>query len=410
MNRSYVKFALALVVACACAIGTVFTQSKSLRVCGDPDNLPFSNQKLEGFENKIAAVIAADLGATPEYAWWPHQRGLVRNTIDAGTCDVIFGVPEGLDFVLWTKPYYRSSYVIAYRKDRGYRITSLDAPELKTLRLGVYANTPPEESLARRGFLNNVSTYSLFFDPRGDRDRPLKLLADLVDGTVDVAVPWGPLAGYYAKKMSAPLELVPLESEVGVPLAFDISMGVKKGNKELKSRLEAAIDRRGAEIRAILTDYGVPVLPSSPAVSSTRSAAQNQEAAPQPPAPQPDPRVDPPPAADAAPPAADPAIKKLNPFIGNAEMIAEGRALYFKVGCQGCHGGGGGGGMAASLIDDIWKFGSDDETLLKLIKGQIPQQTMPTVYNALPDDDVWKMLAFIRSVYAGDPAKINWVN
>ncbi len=411
MNRSYVTFALALVVAYACAIGTVFTQSKALRVCGDPDNLPFSNQKLEGFENKIAAVIAADLGATAEYAWWPHQRGLVRNTIDAGICDVIFGVPEGLDFVLWTKPYYRSSYVIAYRKDRGYRITSLDAPELKTLRLGVYANTPPEESLARRGFLNNVSTYSLFFDPRGDRDRPLKLLADLVDGTVDVAVPWGPLAGYYAKQMSAPLELIPLESEVGVPLAFDISMGVKKGNKELKSRLEAAIDRRGAEIRAILADYGVPVLPSSPAVSSTRSAAQNQEAAPQQPAPQPDPRVDPQPAADAAPaPAADPAIKKLNPFIGNAEMMAEGRALYFKVGCQGCHGGGGGGGMAASLIDDIWKFGSDDETLFKLIKGQIPQQTMPTVYNALPDDDVWKMLAFIRSVYAGDPAKINWAN
>jgi mxaJ protein len=403
-----VTFALALVVAYACAIGTVFTQSKTLRVCGDPDNLPFSNQKLEGFENKIAAVIAADLGATAEYAWWPHQRGLVRNTIDAGTCDVIFGVPEGLDFVLWTKPYYRSSYVIAYRKDRGYRITSLDAPQLKTLRLGVYANTPPEESLARRGLLDNVSTYSLFFEPRGDRDRPLKLLADLVDGTVDVAVPWGPLAGYYVKKMSAPLALVPLESEVGVPLAFDISMGVKKGNKELKSQLEAAIDRRGAEIRAILTDYGVPVLPLSPAVSSTRSAAQNQEAAPQQPAPPPEPRVDPQPAADAAPPAADPAIKKLNPFIGNAEMIAEGRALYFKVGCQGCHGGGGGGGMAASLIDDIWKFGSDDETLFKLIKGQIPQQTMPTVYNALPDDDVWKMLAFIRSVYAGDPAKINW--
>src|SRR5688572_29815425 len=162
-------------------------QTPTLRICGDPDNLPFSNDKLEGFENKIAAVIAADLGAAPTYAWWPRQRGLVRNTIDAGTCEVIFGVPEGLDFVLWTKPYYRTSYVMAYRSDRNYRITSLNAPELKGLRLGLYANTPPEESLARRGLLNNLSLYSLFFDPLGTADRPLKLLSDLVAGAVDVA-------------------------------------------------------------------------------------------------------------------------------------------------------------------------------------------------------------------------------
>ena len=245
----------------ALLIGPVFTQSPSLRVCRDPDNLPFSNEKLEGFENKIAAVIAAELGATPTYAWWPHQRGLVRNTIDAGTCDVIFGVPEGLDFVLWTKPYYRSSYVMAYRNDRGYDFRSLDAPELKQLRIAVYTNTPPEESLARRGLLDNVSTYSLFFDPRGDQDRPGKLLDDLVEGTVDVAIPWGPLAGYTAKMLNAPLELVPLEDEPGVPLSFDISMGVEKGNQGLKSQLEAAIDRRQAEILAILEEYGVPLIP-----------------------------------------------------------------------------------------------------------------------------------------------------
>jgi mxaJ protein len=398
-----------LVIAYVVMFATVFTQSKTLRVCGDPENLPFSNEKLEGFENKIAAVIAGELGATPQYTWWPHQRGLVRNTIDAGLCDVIFGVPEGLDFVLWTKPYYRTSYVIAYRKDRGYSIRSLDAPELKNLRLGVYVNTPPEESLARRGLLDNVSTYSLFFDPRGDRDRPLKLLVDLVEGTVDVAVPWGPLAGYYAKKMNVPLELVPLEDEVGVPLAFDISMGVKKGNKELKSQLEAAIDRRQTDIRTILEEYGVPLQPI-PASTSAR-AGQNPDPAQQPTQPsQPAPDAAPQPADPAAAPAADPAIKKLNPYAGNAEMIAEGRKLYFQVGCQGCHGGGGGGGMAASLIDDSWKFGSDDETLFKLIKGQIPQQTMPVVYSSLPDENVWKMLAFIRTVYAGDPAKINWAN
>src|SRR5688572_3035385 len=341
-------------------------QTPTLRICGDPDNLPFSNEKLEGFENKIAAVIASDLGATPTYAWWPHQRGLVRNTIDAGTCDVIFGVPEGLDFVLWTKPYYRSSYVIAYRRDRGYQIKSLDAPELKTLRLAVYLNTPPEESLARRGLLDNLATYSLYFDPAGDRDRPLKLLADLVAGTVDVAIPWGPLAGYYVKKLGAPLQLVPLADEAGVPLAFDISMGVKKGNTAFKSELEAALDRRGVDIKAILEEYGVPLMPVHGQTAGPGAAQA------------PAPATAPPQGAPAT--AADPAIKKLNPFTGNSTAIDEGKRQYVQVGCQGCHGGGGGGGMAASVIDETWKFGSDDDTLYKLIKGQIPQQTMPTVY------------------------------
>ena len=393
----------ALPAADALSIVPVLAQAPpaSLRVCGDPDNLPYSNERLEGFENRIAAVVAAELGATPVYAWWPHQRGLVRNTIDAGTCDVIFGVPEGLDFVLWTKPYYRSSYVMAYRSDRGYELRSLDAPELQELRIGVHVNTPPEESLARRGLLDNVSTYSLFFDPRGDRDRPRKLLDDLVAGTVDVAVAWGPLAGYAATTSDAPLELVPLEDEPGVPLSFDISMGVAKGNDELKGRLEAAIDQRQAEIRAILEEYGVPVVPAedagtapaddgsgaSPTSGASGAAAPNAEAAP----------------ADAAP-----GPRKLNPFTGNADMAAEGRTLYFQVGCQGCHGGGGGGGMATSVIDDAWTFGSDDDVLFRLIKGEIPEQTMPAVYSVLEDEEVWKILAFIRSVYAGDPGRIDW--
>ena len=264
---------------------------------------------------------------------------------------------------------------------------------MKTLRLAVYLNTPPEESLARRGILNNVATYSLYFDPAGDRDRPLKLLADLVAGTVDVGLPWGPLAGYYVKKLGAPLELVPLADEAGVPLSFDISMGVKKGNTAFKSELEAAIDRRGNDIKAILEEYGVPLMP----VHAQAQAPGAAQAAP--PVPPPD---------AAAAPAASSGIRKLNKFAGDTAAIEEGKKLYNQVGCQGCHGGGGGGGMAASVIDESWKFGSDDETLFKLIKGQIPEQTMPTVYNVLPDEQVWKILAFIRSVYTGDPAKINW--
>ena len=377
---------VAAVAACGLLAGSVFAQSPVLRVCGDPDNLPFSNERLEGFENRIAAVVAAELGAMPVYAWWPHQRGLVRNTIDAGTCDVIFGVPEGLDFVLWTKPYYRSAYVMAYRNDRGYDFRSLDAPELSELRIGVHVNTPPEESLARRGLLDNVSTYSLFFDPRGDRDRPRKLLDDLVAGAVDVAVAWGPLAGYAATMSNAPLELVPLEDEPGVPLSFDISMGVAKGNEALKDRLETAIDRRQSEILAILAEYGVPLVPAGGGSGAGNPNAQSVPAS-------------------AAP---APAPRKLNPFTGNADMAAEGRTLYFQVGCQGCHGGGGGGGMATSVIDDAWTFGSDDDVLFRLVKGEIPEQTMPTVYSVLEDDEVWKILSFIRSVYAGDPGRIDW--
>ena len=141
-----------------------------------------------------------------------------------------------------------------------------------------------------------------------------------------------------------------------------------------------------ADILAILEEHGVPVVPAAGGPGPTGRSA-----------------------ADAAPAAASPpAPPKLNPFTGDADRAAEGRTLYFEVGCQGCHGGGGGGGMATSVIDDVWAFGSDDEVLFRLIKGEIPEQTMPTVYSVLEDDEVWKILAFIRSVYAGDPARIDW--
>jgi mxaJ protein len=393
MTHSVRVWATAFAVAYAASLTTVSTQSPpkntSLRVCGDPDNLPYSNDRLQGFENRIASIIASDLGVEASYTWWPHQRGLVKNTLEAGTCDVIFGVPHDLETILPTKPYYSSSYVMAQRKGSGHAITSLDAPELKTLRIGVYANTPVEESLGRRGLVDHLTAYSLFFDPTGDRDRPAKLLDDLIAGTVDVALPWGPLAGYYARKLNAPIEMTPLPSEPGVPLSFSISMGVKKGNRDLKTRLEAAIDHRQTEIRAVLEEFGVP-LAAAPVAAAAAAPRQEQVAAP--------------PQSDAAPPA----FKKLNPLGDNADGIAAGKKLYIQVGCQGCHGGGGGGGMAASLIDDSWKFGSDDDTLFKLIKGQIPEQTMPTVYNTLPDEQVWQILAFIRTLYIGDPAKKNW--
>ena len=242
-----------------------------LRVCSDPDNLPFSNQKAEGFENKIAEAVAADLGMTVSYYWWPHQRGLVRNTLNAGTCDVLIAIPKGWDPVLWTRPYYRSAYVLAYLPKNGRTITSLDDPSLKHLKVGTYLNSPPFDALAERGITANVTTYPLFFDPRvpDPSRRPVKLLQDLVAGEVDVAVAWGPMAGYFVKSVlgngaPAPLTLVPLEDSGSIPMTFEFSMGVRKGNQALKARLEEAIEHRRADITRILGEYGVPLLPLKP--------------------------------------------------------------------------------------------------------------------------------------------------
>jgi mxaJ protein len=260
------RLAVVLVLLCAVSGRAPADEAKQLRVCGDPNNLPFSNEKLQGIENKIADVIAKDLGLTVAYTWWPHQRGLVKRVLNTGRCDVMLGIPKGYDPVLWTKPYYRTGYVIAYRKDRGLKVRSLDDPALKKLKIGVQVNTPPHDALGQRGIADNVVGYQLMFDSNFHaEDYPGKVVEDVIAGTIDVALVWGPIAGYFAKKQSAPLEIVPLEDrpDSGTRFAFDISMGVRKNDKELKARLEEALARRHDEIRHILEDFGVPLLPAS---------------------------------------------------------------------------------------------------------------------------------------------------
>lgn len=234
-----------------------------LRVCGDPNNLPFSNKQSEGFENKIAEVIAKELRIELTYFWWPHQQGLVRRALRPGLCDVMISIPQGWDRVLWTKPYYRSAYAFVYRKDRGFHISSLDDPILKRLKIGVYINSPPMEALANRDIRTNLVGYSLF--NYGDQnERPDKIIQDLIAGEIDVVLDWGPKAGYFAKRSngSSPLEVVLLQGgEPGIPFTFEFSMGVKEGNTALKAELEQAISKRHAEIRKILEEYGVPLLP-----------------------------------------------------------------------------------------------------------------------------------------------------
>ena len=243
-------------------VGSVWgAETKELRVCGDPDNLPFSNKNREGFENKIAEVIAKEVGAALTYYWWPHTRGLIRNTLRAGQCDVLISVPQGWEPVLWTRPYYRSGYVIVYPKAKGHKITSLDDPVLKQLKIGVYVNSPPAEALAEKGIVKNMVGYNPL---DYQQDRPGKIIEDLIAGEIDVAVVWGPVAGYAVKKLNASsLELIPLQDgkDPGTPFTFEFSMGVREGNKALKAQLEEALSKRQAEIQKILEDYGVPLLP-----------------------------------------------------------------------------------------------------------------------------------------------------
>jgi len=241
--------------------------ARELRVCADPNNLPFSNQRREGFENRLADLIAGELGETVRYTWQPQRRGFLRNTLNAQACDVVMGMPQGSDRVLTTRPYYRSSYVFVSRKDRHLSVRSLDDPVLRKLRIGVqlvgddYANTPPVHALSRRGIVKNLVGYSVLGD-YSQENPPARIIDAVIAREVDVAVAWGPLAGYFAKKSPIPLELVPVSPEVdppGLRFAFDISLAVRTEDTLRMKELERILERRRSDIDRLLRDYGVPV-------------------------------------------------------------------------------------------------------------------------------------------------------
>ena len=237
-----------------------------LRVCADPNNLPFSNERGEGFENKIADLLAHDLNERVEYTWWAQRRGFFRNTLKAGLCDVVIGVPAGFEMALTTKPYYRSTYVFLSRKDRHLNVTSFDDPSLKTLRIGVQiigddqSNAPPAHALSRRNIIDNVKGFTLYGDYR-QPDPPARIVDAVAKGDVDLAIVWGPLAGYFAKQSRVPLEVVPVSPQIDqpfLPFVFDISMGVRRGDQELRDQVEQILEKRRDDINRILADYRVP--------------------------------------------------------------------------------------------------------------------------------------------------------
>lgn len=254
----------------ALAFGALATPAaaRELRVCADPNNLPFSNEARQGFENEIVELIAKDLGAEVKYVWWAQRRGNIRNTLSAGLCDVIPGIATGVDMAATTQPYYRSSYVFVTRKADGPNIASFDDPRLKTLKVGVqmvgddFANTPPAHALARRGIVENVRGYMLYGDYALPTP-PENILKAVADRDVDVAVVWGPLAGYFAGREAAPLKLTPVSPVADTPafpMVFEVSMGVRRQDKALLAELDRALTRNKGVIEAILRRYGMPLI------------------------------------------------------------------------------------------------------------------------------------------------------
>jgi quinoprotein dehydrogenase-associated probable ABC transporter substrate-binding protein len=239
-----------------------------LRVCADPNNLPFSNAAGEGFENRLAQLVADQLGAKVEYTWWAQRRGFIRNTLKEKKCDVVMGVPTDYDLALTTRPYYRSSYVFVYRKKNAYDLQSIDDPRLTKLKIGVHAigsdNPPPALALAQRGIVHNVVGYSIYGDYRSPNP-PARLIDAVADGDVDVAIAWGPLAGYFAARSDTPLTIMPIAEQAGAPLPFQfsISMGVRRDDKALKARLDSIIQQKQADINALLRRYDVPLVDTS---------------------------------------------------------------------------------------------------------------------------------------------------
>lgn len=233
-----------------------------LTVCGDPNNLPFSNARMQGFENRIAEIIATALDRPLHYRWWPQSVGFVRNTLHMRRCDLVMGITSVNEMVQNTNPYYRSVYSLVQRADAKPHIQSLSDPALKTMRLGVVAGTPPATLIARYGLMAQTRPYQRTVDTR--HLTPAKeAITDVAAGTTDIAVVWGPIAGYGAARQNPPLRVTPLPARVDeVPLAFNVSMGLRHRETAWKHEINTLIDRLRPEFRRVLLDFGVPLLDS----------------------------------------------------------------------------------------------------------------------------------------------------
>ena len=231
-----------------------------LKVCADPSNLPFSDEKKDGFENKIAELMGGELGLKVDYAWFPQVIGFVRNTLRAHLCDLVMGTVAGDEIMQTTNPYYFTTYVMFYRSDKDLAVEGVQDARLTGMRLGVVAGTPPADLLVRHDLMSHTKPYALTVDTRAESPTH-QMVQDVIDGTIDVGFLWGPIAGYYRKHENLPLTLVPLKDEPGAArMEYHIAMGVRANEPEWRRRINAAILKRQVEMTAILRDYGVPLL------------------------------------------------------------------------------------------------------------------------------------------------------
>jgi len=255
----------------------LLASERQLRVCADPNNLPFSNQAGQGFENHLAKLLADDLKAELKYTWWAERKAFIENSLQAGLCDIVMGVPSTLDSVLTTKPYYFSSYVFVERNDRSLNISSLNDERLAGLRIGIHVvgddYAPPSYLLARHGLSSQIVGYSLY--GKDGESNPPSVLVDAVNrGDVDIAIVWGPFAGYFGKSRAVRITPVTPPAFLSIPFTYGISAAVRQSEKELKTEIDQVFTRECKQIDALLTEYAVPrVQEDTTRCESSRPAA-----------------------------------------------------------------------------------------------------------------------------------------
>ena len=231
------------------------------RACGDPRNLPFSNDKGEGFENKLAELFAAKLGKKLSYTYFPQATGFVRMTLGSFRCDIIMGFPQGDDQAQVTIPYYRTTYALVFKRGSGLEdVTAINDPKLKDKRIGIVARTPPSTNMAVNGLLGHAKSYPLFIDTRADSSAQA-MMDDLAKGDIDCGILWGPMAGYFASQANPPLVVVPLTKETtGPQMTYRIGMAVRAADQEWKRTLNRLIMENQPEINKLLISYNIPIL------------------------------------------------------------------------------------------------------------------------------------------------------
>jgi len=249
---------------------------KVLRVCADPRNMPFSNEKGEGFENKLAELFAAKLQKKLDYMYFPQATGFVRVTLGSHRCDVIMGFPQGDDLAQGTNPYYRTAYALITKKGSGLDdVTTLEDEQLKGKHIGIVAGTPPATNMAAAGLMANAKPYPLMIDTRVDSSAQA-MIDDLNSGAIDAGILWGPMAGFYAKRAATPLLVTPLVKETAGPkLVYRIGMGVRAADQNWKRQLNRLIQENQPEINKILLDFGVPLLDENDKPIGAEAAAKS---------------------------------------------------------------------------------------------------------------------------------------